>query len=198
MAIVPTQFSVNPSLVVGNGSPINGCIPLNQPIGFQANGMYMDNQSIYAGMIPYVDKFKPGFKVGQVVPTVGGTVIGAYQPVQNQWGTLDGNMNLNTVGNGTANGTITLSRTKLQIIYGLFGLNYSSLSTPYTGGVPQTGFPSLGMPFNAPGMTQTQLQQQAPCVSGIAISLSHYGTTLYGGRVYLYLNGSQHGDYLQF
>lgn len=196
--------------LMNNGMGNQGCVPINQPIGFQANGMYMDTQSIYAGVIPpYIDPHLPrGAVAGQVMTTPSATVLGAYQPVQNELGTIDGNITLNAMqttgmtmgqmGNASGSGTIKLSLAKLQIIYGLFGLNYSNLNSPYSGGIPQAGFPSPGMAFNTPGMTQTQLQQQVPCVSGIAISMSHYGTTLYYGRVYLYLNGQQHGDYLQF
>jgi hypothetical protein len=170
---------------------------LNQPIGFRATGIYMDNQSIYAGIIPpLVDKLQPtGAVVGQVVPSSGAAMIGAFQTIQNQLGMIDGSLSLSATplsgtGGAIAAGTIILSQTKLQIIYGLFGLNYSNLNSPYSGGIPQVGFPNVGMSF-----PQTQ---QAPCVSGIGISMTHFGTTLYGGRVYLYLNGSQHGDYLQF
>jgi hypothetical protein len=36
------------------------------------------------------------------------------------------------------------------------------------------------------------------CVSGIAINVGHYNNTIYGGSVYLYLNGSSHGYALYF
>jgi len=205
-----TQFAA--SAPVGTfGSPLTNtqvpsCVPLDQPIGFQATGIYMDSLSIYAGAIPsIIDKNQPlGATAGQVTLSTGGTVVGAYQPQQDQQNTLDGNISINItptssiqgqtapgmapMSNANASGTLTLSQSKLQIIYGLFGLNYGNQSTPYLGAVP----------FNTPGMTQIQLQEQTPCASSIAISLNHYGTLLYGGRVYLYLNGKQRGDYLEF
>jgi hypothetical protein len=54
------------------------------------------------------------------------------------------------------------------------------------------------MIFYTHGMTLTQIKAQTPCVSGLAISMGVVGNTLSNGRVYLYLNGLQHGDFLQF
>jgi hypothetical protein len=56
------------------------------------------------------------------------------------------------------------------------------------GGYTQPGyFPQPGYP-----------QQQQLCVSGIAMNLGHYYNYIYGGAVYLYLNGTNHGYVVPF
>ena len=185
------------------------CMPLTQSIPFQAMNLSTDNfQSVYAGNVPYVDTFvRGGGQFGQVVASPAGAIgtapgVVGVRTIQTMANRPDGSVVMNIAPTArTGNGLITLSAAKLSIIYGLYGLNYPNVRTPYTGSVPSYGFPSLGMTFNTPAMTPAQIQAQSPCVSGIAISLSFallVGNYISGGRVYLYLNNTQHGDYLQF
>jgi hypothetical protein len=202
MVVAPSQLtSINPGAVMSGG-----CVPLNQPIGFQATNLSTDNfQSVFAGKVPSVDTLiRGGGSFGQVTQSAGGTVapVAGSRTIQTMANRIDGSFVMNIAAAArTGNGVITLSPTKLSIIYGLFGLNYPNVSAPYTGSVPAYGFPTLGSTFNTPGTTPTQVQAQTPCVSGIAVSISFaslMGNYIDGGRVYLYLNGTQHGDYLQF
>ena len=206
-AIAPA--AINPAGMVGNGQ----CVPIGPTLAFQANQLYTDNfENIGAGTIPMVDPLAPGRQFGQVMPTLSaavGALPGAATVRTSPTGVHpDGSMVMNiseagltaTGGYTTGNGIITFSSAKLSIIYGLFGLSYPSMGA-YAGAVPQNGFPNMGMSFNTPGMTPAQLQAQSPCVSAMAISLSFAslaGNLIDGGRVYLYLNNTAHGDYLQF
>lgn len=209
--VIPVAPIANPGFIgqgmVGNGA----CIPLiqNQPIGFQANNLYTDNfQSVYAGNVPYIDTLVRGGGVfGQVTQTAGGAIgaVAGARTIQTMANRPDGSLIMNIsspgattgmAGTGTGNGVITISAAKMSIIYGLFGLSYPNTTVPYTGPTPQTG-----MGFYTPGMTPAQLQAQNPCVSGIAVSMSFaslVGNYIDGGRVYLYLNNTMHGMYLQF
>ena len=53
------------------------------------------------------------------------------------------------------------------------------------------------VPGQIPGQIPGQYGQygQVPCVSGVAFNLGNYNGTLYGGFVWLYINGTQHGVY---
>jgi hypothetical protein len=99
----------------------------------------------------------------------------------------------------TATGTIHLSMQKLGTVMATYG--YSSMTGSYSG---YNTYGTTAMPTLQTTMTQL-------CATGIAISMSHNGYNLYGGRVYLYLNvpsvgltgqtsalGAGHGTYLQF
>ena len=59
------------------------------------------------------------------------------------------------------------------------------------------GYNPYGQPGAAPQPYGFQ-QQQGPCVSGIALDLGHYNNLLYGGNVYVFVNGSSHGYALYF
>jgi hypothetical protein len=214
---VPAQFAapiaVNPinAGLIGTGA----CVPLTQPIGFQGTGLTADNQSVYGGYIPYAsmspDPLVPsGGQYGRIVHSAGGVAgaMGGARTIMTQSGRPDGSIVMNVaeqgylptaswpMGYATGNGVITISPAKLSIIYGLFGLSYSNTSG-MTGAYTQTGFPS-GISFMPPGGVAGQ---SAPCVSGVAVSLSYaslVNNQIDGGRVYLYLNGQAHGVYLQF
>jgi hypothetical protein len=213
IALAPVAAPI-PAGIAQVGIPGGGqCIPLNQPIGFQADGLFNDGiQTVVAGSIPWVDKFAPNRQMGTVRHMVGGVVAPAagVRTIQTMPNRPDGSfmMNINTLGAlsgrpgyGSGTGVFTISPIKLSIIYGLFGINYPNVTTPFNGSIPQAGFPSLATPFYSPNMTATQMQAQVPCVSSVAISLSYAGlvnNAISGGRVYLYLNNLGRGDYLQF
>jgi len=174
------------------------CVPLNQPISFQAPSVTIDRtETLYAGLVPAGDRLTASGQYGQVIQSVGGVAapLPGSQVVQTSpMGTHpDGTVLINLVstlpiggsGIGSANGRITISPAKLTVIYGLFGLSYPNIGSPYMGSMM-----GPALPLNGPGM----MNQQAPCVSGIALSLSVAslvpGNYIDGGRIYLYLNGS--------
>lgn len=180
-----------------------GCVPLNanQPIGFSAQSAYFSSQFFLAGLIPPTANDPDLYNVlytgglgtmgsslqsGQIgVVSIGtGGAGGIYQTLPNR---PDGSVSMTitpTTNTGyyslaTATGTVTISAARLSTINSAYQTYYMTNYTNYT----------------------------QNCVSGIAVSLSigngsMYGgsatSTLYAGRVYLYLNGQQHGIYLQF
>ncbi|RYZ60722.1 MAG: hypothetical protein EOP09_20845 [Proteobacteria bacterium] len=113
-------------------------------------------------------------------------------PAQSMWGqTQTGNLawgstgaypygyNNTATGNQTATGQgiITLSSTAMQAI--LYKI--------------QTGELQIGV------NPQIAMQQpQSICISGVALNVGHYTTTIYGGNVFLYLNGTSRGYIMQF
>lgn len=175
------------------GSGIGGCVPINAPqIPFTANNIYFSSVNIRAGMIP------GSGAVGQVI--VGGAAVGGpYQrsgvdgvismsitPTSSMYPTTYPSISAYpTTGTNTgptiasASGFVTISTiTQQDILYKFNGT--SGYNTYLPGVVPQT------------------MATNYPCVSGIAIDVGHYYNTIYGGRVYLYLNNSQHGYALYF
>lgn len=79
-------------------------------------------------------------------------------------------------------------------------MNYYGPQMPFNG----TGFAGQNqfMPLNGQ-MPYGYNQQAMPngqqiCVSGIAVNVGHYYNTVYGGNVYLYLNGTNNGYILYF
>jgi hypothetical protein len=172
----PTAIGAGVGSTYGTG----GCMPISQPIGFTTQGGFIDSINVRAGQIPAVDPYVPGQVFGQVMVTAG-AAGGPYMAPNNQLTIApDGSVSMNIIPNNmgvgspyasamgttaTMTGTVTVSAYKQQLVMQSFGgYNYS-----YT---PQIG---TNMPTSI-------------CVSGVAISLSHNGYNLYGGRVYLYLN----------
>ena len=87
-------------------------------------------------------------------------------------------------------GTIMLSQLVVQdIMYHMGG------SAPNLG---QGYYPGYGNMGNGGNFWMNGGQQQQICASGIAMNVGHYNSTVYGGQVYLYLNGTQHGYILYF
>jgi hypothetical protein len=177
----PVGMPVGISPGIGSTYGAGGCMPISQPIGFTTQGGFMDSINVRAGTIPSVDPYAPGQVFGQVMVTAG-AAGGPYQAPNNQLTIApDGSVSMNIIPNmaaGTAGsilgstatmtGTVSVSAFKQQQVMQSFGgYNYSIN--------PQIGAPG------APAATGI-------CVSGVAISLSHNGYNLYGGRVYLYLN----------
>jgi hypothetical protein len=191
-----------------------GCVPITAQIPFTATNIYFDWANIVGGTIP-----QSGQSVGQIV--VGGSPTGG----QYQRSGVDGTISMNimpsqqvagspypTYPTGTypipgqystgygagynsklanAQGFVQISAQTQQDI--MYRVQMGQIQIPgYTGGY---GYPSggYGYPYPQPGTQQTQI-----CVSQIAINVGHYYSTIYGGNVYLYLNGTQHGYVLYF
>ncbi|MBL7714663.1 MAG: hypothetical protein JNL01_04290 [Bdellovibrionales bacterium] len=129
-------------------------------------------QNTYWQQTGYPSGFQqqPGFPTGGMVP-------GSWNPNQSM-----------------IQGTIQLSQMVMTDIMYRFG-----------GGMMNT-FPGMTAPnwYQQPGQIPGYPQQPGygygsqVCVSGIAMNMGRWNNLLYGGKVYLYLNGSQHGYTLQF
>lgn len=79
------------------------------------------------------------------------------------------------------------------------GMNYFGPQMPFNG----TGFASPNQFMPLPGQMPQGYNPAMPngqqiCVSGIAVNVGHYYNTIYGGNVYLYLNGTNNGYILYF
>ena len=189
-----------------NGSPVMGpvagCYPLTAPIPFSAQNAFINADVIKAGVVPPgLDPYPleggtmphgtvlyggmlqgPAMTVNPMVQSLGGGLMITNR--QEADGTLRVSVTTAAMGNPTAaitgapafmNGVIYVSPAKAAIINATHGTG-----SMFTGSMPY---------FNS------------ACVSAISLSMSYtysgYGLTFNGGRVFLYLNGTQHGSYLQ-
>lgn len=201
------------------GAP-GGCVPISAQIPFTATNIYFDWANIVGGSIP-----QSGQSVGQVMvggsPTGGqyyrsgvdGTISmnivqsqqgfggtpyptypqGAY-PVPSQYPSYNTGYN-NKLANAT--GFLQISGQTQQDI--MYKVQLGQIQIPgFSGGYGQ--YP-MQYPNQYPGQFPGQYpgaQQNQICVSQIAFNVGHYYNTIYGGNVYIYLNGTQHGYILYF
>ncbi len=166
---------INNGIMPGNGA----CVPITQQIAFAGQNSYLSALRLVAGNVPNEQAqgtvgLGVGGGGGQYTDTgVDGTIMVSIQPM--------GGVNFapNTLMAPTrANiqGTVVINpQTQQDIIYRMGGMSGGMVSTqPYPQQYPQ--------------------QQAVPCVSGIAIDTGFAGGySLYGTKVYLYLNGTSHG-----
>jgi len=189
-----------------------GCAPITSPVGFTASNIYFSWSSVIGGILP-----NNGQSVGQVI--VGGAAAGG--PYQRSG--VDGSISMNITPMNTAQptygtsystgyyggtatqtanatGIVTISpqvQQQIMMAYGgTSGSYYPTYGTSYPTSYPST-YPST-YPGTMPMTQMPTMGGQQVCVSGIAFNLGHYGTTLYGGNVFLYLNGTQRGYALYF
>lgn len=161
-----------------------GCVPINQQIPITGNGIYFDWANIFGGQIP---NRQP---IGQVV--VGGSPVGG----QFQRSGVDGMIALNIMPDnsgqsGFNGGQYGQGFQSTAAVTGMLQISPATqqdiMYKVQSGQIP-IGNGGFNGGFN-PGQI---------CVSGIAFDLGHYYYTIYGGHVYLYLNGTQHGYVLYF
>ncbi|MCC7440733.1 MAG: hypothetical protein IT285_03810 [Bdellovibrionales bacterium] len=195
---------------IGSG----GCIPIQSPVGFVGQNIHFDTYNLVGGQLPPIDTW-PTKLVGQVGIGSGGIGNGgAMGSTALQAQSFDGTIQMtafrlnqqtqpygqpynqpynpyqpnpysySTVG--SVQGSLTLSPTTQQEI--MQSLGYNQYSQPY------------GQPYNPynpyPTVPQPQIQQQA-CVSNVAFNLGYAGNRPYG-KVYIYLNRTQHGFVLMY
>jgi len=186
-----------------NGQPVMGpgagCYPITAPIPFSAQGGFNNGKTIKAGIIPPIPGIDPfpyegvGNRFGTVLfggmasapalttPSAPMGLMTSYSALitnrQEADGTLQVSVSMNPTTGATAfmSGMIAVSPAKAMIINATHGTGSMFTSTmPY---------------FNS------------ACVSAISLSMSYvyngYGLTFNGGRVFLYLNGTAHGTWLQ-
>jgi hypothetical protein len=204
-----------------NGTPIAGCVPVSSQIPFTANNMYFDWANIVAGAIPgsqsigqvlvggaatggpYQRSGVDGTISMNIIP-VGQTTTTPYPGYPS--GTFPSPYTMPTTGlqsqMANASGFLQISPATQQDIMNQVAMNPSAygVSYPYGTGYPNTGYPYTNYPYTQPGMIPQPgyPQQTQVCVSAIAMNVGHYYNTIYGGNVYIYLNGTQHGYVLYF
>jgi hypothetical protein len=165
------------------GFGLGGCVPINTQIGFNGANNEFSYTTIKAGTIPATTF---GFGGTHGTLTVGGGAAGG--PYQRSG--VDGSINLNVIPLSGAPGTTGSQLVSTNGVLSISALTQSDIMYHFTGS--STGFPNGGFPNPGTGTGFPQNGQNI-CVSGIAIDLGHYGYTLYGGNVYLYIsvNGQQ-------
>lgn len=145
------------------------------PAGMSYGGTYPPGypNSIYPGTIP----------TGYQYPTTSG--ITGY-PGYAGFG--------QSPGTASVQGVLTINPADQQAIMLQFGSGSYGTIPGYPGTYPGSNpgtYPST-YPGAYPG---TGAYGQVPCVSGVAFNLGNYNGILFGGYVWLYLNGTQHGVY---
>jgi hypothetical protein len=223
-ATVPAVNNANLTNVAPVGYPGGqigggGCVPLAQSMGFSALGITAlagrSAPTIAGGNVPTGDTLVSPGVYGQVSAYPGGMapktmgISGQTSVIQTSPSGVhpDGSvyMTLSTQqvfsqsqATVSGSGTITITPSKMSVIYGLLGLNYNYTGVPYSypGYSMQPGFGLGTTPMYGAGMTST------PTVCGIGMSLSINTLNnidyIDGGKLYLYINGSSQGVYLQF
>lgn len=98
----------------------------------------------------------------------------------------------------SGNGMIQLSQMVIQDIQ--YKVASGQIIIPgYTPGNYVNTYPGVqtGVATGIPSYYTNGIQPNAGlpniCISGIALNIGRYNTRLYGGQIYLYLNGSSHG-----
>lgn len=198
-----------------------GCAPITGPIPFVAQGIYMDWANIIGGYAPQsgqpIGQVVVGgsgiaggqyqgsgsdFSISMQVTPVNGFAGMPYQGYPNQsmfglpnsgysaqfmWGNTGAmpyGYNGFNQGNQLVNaqGMIQLSQLMVQKLMYMAQMG----QLPITGGIQQQQ-PGI-FPGNMPYMNPSQI-----CISAIALNVGHYYSTIYGGYVYIYFNGTNLG-----
>lgn len=174
----------------------NICYPLiaGTPayIPFMVTGGNLNSYVVKAGIIPYgLDSFPSGgVSSGTITPSFSSPALQLPGTVFASRAETDGGLLLNVTNYGVG-GYVYVSAAKATIIAGLYRISGTSLM----GGYPSSSYGfNMYTPVITPGSNYGYSQV---CVSNIAFSMSHAGQVLNGGRVFLYLNGTAHGDYLE-
>ncbi len=200
--------------------PLAGvCYGLNMPIPFTATGAFLNSLVVKGGLIPMtlstsMQTMLPGYPLlgngtldpwpldGPTVNPYGAVILGGTpmagmmlttpprvdgsltmsvsSPALTSVGMMSGALVTGTVA--AATGIIQVSPAKATLIA---ANNMSSMQV---------------FPFQMTGNTLPMMPAYSqPCVTMVAFSMSYVrGSVFDGGRVFLYLNGTMHGSYLQF
>ncbi len=191
--------------------PTSGCYPLTAPIPFSAQNAFINGDVVKAGVIPpYLDPWPyenppPGYENPALYNAYGTVMYGGLLsgPMMTAYPTvLSYGGGLMITNRQEADGTLQVNVTT------------SAMTNPYAA---YTGTPAFlsGMIYISPikaalinathgsgGMfTGAMPYFNSACVSAVSLSMSYTytrsGLTFNGGRVFLYLNGTAHGSYLQ-
>ena len=200
-----------------------GCAPITGPIPFTAQGIYMDWANIIGGFTPMtstpIGQVVVGggavgggqyngsgsdFSISMNVIPMNGFANMPYAGYPNQsmfgmpgWGTQNQFMwgttgmypfGFNGMNQGNqlvnATGFIQLSQLMIQNLVYLAQMG----QLPIAGAGVNTGFQQGIFPGNMAFINPSQI-----CVSALAINVGHYYSTIYGGYVYIYFNGTNVG-----
>lgn len=215
---VYSQGGYYPPGTTGPGGQVSGqCAPITGPIPFTIQGAYMDWANIVGGQIPFSSQ-----AIGSVL--VGGGAAGGQYVGQGS----DGTISMQLMPGGYPNqgympysgypnqsypgqpgqyaygynnayggqqfvsgaGTIQLSALVIQDI--VYKVQTGQIPIGLNGGYQQPGYGYPQYP------QYNQINPQQICVSAIAMNLGHYYNKVYGGKVYLYLNGTSRGYVMYF
>jgi hypothetical protein len=173
----------------GNASSSGQCIPITSPIGISGQSDYWDGINLLAGYIPQ--------------GTVGTLVVtGAASGGQFQRTGADGTLSLNVISQAAYSGVPYSGYTG----YSGYGTNYGVSPTQ----VEIQGYLQLNSyaiqaigsaySYNPYGSVYGSAYGTGtvPCVSNISMNMGTEGYTLYGGNVYLWINGSSSPVTIQF
>jgi hypothetical protein len=158
------------------------------PVTFFGQGVMMSTAQIAGGLAP------SGQMIGQIFVQGAGGVAGGQLSRQGSDGTISMSVTMGNVmqqpwptqGGVSVQGTLQLSQLAANDL--MFKFQRGALPMG-AGGMGMPGMP--GMPgFPGGGFPQPGIGMQNICVSHIGMQLGYYGTTIYGGQVWLYVNGS--------
>jgi len=178
--------------VVPNGiipGPGGNCISLSAPIGFIANNIALNTNTVKAGPIPTGFDLYPQLVSGASATSITPGNPAAGYMYNSRAGKFDGSIAMNItptspfsatgVNTANASGVITISQNKLQLVYA----NSTGQIMPWQINPVQPSMPNVN----------------SLCVSDVKLFLGYTSNReLYSGSVFLYLNGTQHGTYLSF
>lgn len=201
-----------PGVYPPTGGQVSGqCAPITGPIPFTVQNAYLDFANLIGGQIPFSQavgtmyiggggggQFNGSGSDGTISMNLvnAGYAQQGYQPYsgypqQSQYG-YSGQMAYGGSSYVSGGGQIQLSQLVIQdIVYKVqtgqiqIGMNMQQYPQQYP---QQYGYPQYGQ----------QINPQQICVSAIAMNIGRYNNTLYGGSVYLYLNGSSRGYIMRF
>ncbi|MGZ3698096.1 MAG: hypothetical protein ACXWP5_08175 [Bdellovibrionota bacterium] len=154
-------------------APAGACVPISQSIPFSGSALQLDaSNNLYGGIVP-----------GSSTP-YGSMIVGSGAPVNGTNFTSSsfqyGNFQINVLPASQVPGTATTATVSGSLMIGQsMQQTIQSASASGSGGY---------------GTSAT------PCVSGIAVQGHLYSTGSYGygGKVYIYINNTTHGETLMF
>ncbi len=174
-----------------------GCMPLTGQIGFTGQGIYVSYANIRGGQLPnagsgpaggqillggpggsgpYQIQTYEGTRVSMSIDPIGGQPYPQQQYAGGVQYPQNTSQNIVVPGQASINGSITLSQLTLSdISYRMGGYQTQQTYNQYPQQYPQ----------------QYPNSQANLCVTGMGIDIGHYGTRLYGGKFYLYMNNGQ-------
>lgn len=166
----------------GQCAPINGLIP------FTGEGIYRDSSRIVGGKLPFSAQTTGKMEISN----------GAYLGGINQ-----GEAQGAAYGRAGSDGTIRILETKIQTIED----GYSRQAAVNIQGTIEFSYLVIqdimarfsgAFTLNNEHFWLSQSGQKEVCASGIALDIGHERAMVYGGKVYLDLNGTNHGYVLYF
>ncbi len=206
---VPTNYTGANTIM--NPNIGRGCFPITAPIQFSAQGAFINATTVKAGIIPLGPN--PALPIDPYArETLGRNVFGTvYSGGMVPGATLMGQTNLRfPLADTGVDGNIQIVVTPLAINNPAAAVNGGPADLMGVVQVSPARAQVISMTNGSPFMNSMftgmggmgAMYGATPCVSSVAFSMS-YATVggalrLNGGKVFLYLNGTPHGAYLEF